>query len=57
MKQRAIIFKNTKDSQNQKLVLERLIKQIDLCKSYQEKKVQITTDIIHTKIINQDYEQ
>lgn len=56
MKQRAIIFKNTKDSQNQKLVLERLIKQIDLCKSYQE-KVQITTDIIHTKIINQDYEQ
>ena len=57
MKQRAIIFKNTKDSQNQKLVLERLIKQIDLCKSYQEKKVQITTDIIHTTIINQDYEQ
>lgn len=41
MKQRAVIFKTRKDSQNQKLILERLIKQIDLCKDNQEKKVQI----------------
>lgn len=41
MKQRTIIFKNREDSQNQKMILKKLIKQIHFGKSYQERKVQI----------------